>query len=113
MHACMLIAMPVETDIFYNSNESKLLNNPKYFVVPTLGVWCGRQLDAVVVADKVADVGQQVAREKDLEGPGGGRKAFQLSYHAPELRAHQFANGASAGLTEPDPDLVSVRPDIC
>eukprot|EP01052_Picozoa_sp_SAG31_P004922 SAG31_NODE_210_length_20286_cov_22.684748_15_plen_114_part_00 len=40
MHACMLIAMPVVTDIFYNSNESKLLNNPKYFVVPTLGVWC-------------------------------------------------------------------------
>eukprot|EP01052_Picozoa_sp_SAG31_P089438 SAG31_NODE_51573_length_100_cov_12.000000_1_plen_33_part_11 len=32
--------MPVVTDIFYNSNESKLLNNPKYFVVPTLGVWC-------------------------------------------------------------------------
>eukprot|EP01052_Picozoa_sp_SAG31_P002578 SAG31_NODE_92_length_26360_cov_29.601881_7_plen_120_part_00 len=32
----MLIAMPVVTDIFYNSNESKLLNNPKYFVVPTL-----------------------------------------------------------------------------
>eukprot|EP01052_Picozoa_sp_SAG31_P078578 SAG31_NODE_38110_length_298_cov_19.949749_1_plen_32_part_01 len=32
MHACMLIAMPVVTDIFYNSNESKLLNNPKYFV---------------------------------------------------------------------------------
>ena len=42
MHACMLIAMPVVTDIFYNSNESKLLNNPKYFVVPTLGVWCAQ-----------------------------------------------------------------------
>eukprot|EP01052_Picozoa_sp_SAG31_P058653 SAG31_NODE_18042_length_648_cov_4.540984_2_plen_73_part_01 len=34
-NTCMLIAMPVVTDIFYNSNESKLLNNPKYFVVPT------------------------------------------------------------------------------
>eukprot|EP01047_Picozoa_sp_COSAG01_P136175 COSAG01_NODE_66518_length_270_cov_0.438596_1_plen_48_part_10 len=40
MHARMLIAMPWVTYIFYNSNESKLLNNPKYFVVPTLGVWC-------------------------------------------------------------------------
>ena len=39
---CMLIVMPVVADIFYNSKESKLLNNPKYFVVPTLGVWCGR-----------------------------------------------------------------------
>eukprot|EP01052_Picozoa_sp_SAG31_P016931 SAG31_NODE_1140_length_9701_cov_43.848261_1_plen_45_part_10 len=37
--------MPVVTDIFYNSNESKLLNNPKYFVVPTLGVWCGGRLE--------------------------------------------------------------------
>ena len=38
---------------------------------------------------------------------------FGARGHAPELRAHQFANGASAGLTEPDPDLVSVRLNIC
>eukprot|EP01052_Picozoa_sp_SAG31_P029368 SAG31_NODE_2914_length_4918_cov_4.809504_1_plen_55_part_10 len=28
---------------------------------------------------------------------------------APELRVHQLANGASAGLTKEDPDLISVR----
>eukprot|EP01052_Picozoa_sp_SAG31_P058355 SAG31_NODE_17790_length_657_cov_2.030466_1_plen_101_part_00 len=35
----------------------------------------------------------------------------QVSYSdtAPELRVHQLANGASAGLTKEDPDFVSVR----
>eukprot|EP01052_Picozoa_sp_SAG31_P018146 SAG31_NODE_1272_length_9064_cov_5.201004_8_plen_118_part_00 len=33
----------------------------------------------------------------------------KLSYHAPELRVHQLANGASAGFERKDPDSVSVR----
>ena len=46
--------MPVETNIFYNSNESKLLNIPKYFVVPTLGVWCETVSDSEGAQSKSA-----------------------------------------------------------